>query len=515
MRGHMDRMMRSLAAVCIFSCTALLLADGDTAGAQAHYDYIVTDGEFGADVTDRDSDARAIQRAFEKAIGAKEPVTIYFPAGTYYIDKPLRIYSNTHLVLDDNAVIYRMDSLIDRGLLHNVDQDGRMDVTGGYDMSENITIEGGTWDGGDIKKASKGSDIIRFDHARNITVKDCTVRNTYDCHLIEFVGIEGGSISGCTLTGFRYRQGHSNDWAYAREAVQLESAWTNNEADKTEVSSLWAKGSVVDGTSCRKVAVTGNRVIDFPCGIGQHHYTKNGKHRNEDITISGNTITCPSSWKHCKTAITCGGMNQVLISENVVKGPYRFSVHVVESDGVNIQKNKMAGISMNGIMVDSGKVKAIAGNTLSSVRKHGISVGGGTVTRIEGNIVKGAKIDGLSVDGGSVKLICGNTFQNIKKHGISITGGAIGTGRSRSTGIQKNKIRDCRANGISVSVDCRVSAVRGNKITGVRNNGISVTDRAKVYWITGNTIRKCKKHGIWNGSTVRRAKVGGNKGKVK
>ena len=84
MRGHMDRMMRSL-AVCIFSCTALLLADGDTAGAQAHYDYIVTDGEFGADGTDRDSDARAIQRAFEKAIGAKEPVTIYFPAGTYYI----------------------------------------------------------------------------------------------------------------------------------------------------------------------------------------------------------------------------------------------------------------------------------------------------------------------------------------------------------------------------------------------------------------------------------------------
>lgn len=502
--------------VLLFLCGAgMFLAGSSQAEAGEPYDYIVTDEEFGADGTDGVSDAKGIQSAFAKAIGAKEQVTIYFPAGTYYIDKPLRVYSNTHLILDDHAVICRMDSLIDRGLLHNVDQNGNMNVIGGYDMSENITVEGGIWDGGNINKASKGSDIIRFDHARNIVVKNCTVRNVYDCHLVEFVGIKGGLISGCTLTGFRYRRGHENDWTYAREAIQLESAWTNNEADKSDLSSLWAKGSVIDGTSCQQVTVTGNQVIDFPCGIGQHHYTKNGKYRDKDITITKNTITCPPDWKHCKTAITCGGMNQVLISENVIKGPYRFSVHVVASKDISIQKNKIAGISMNGIMVDSGAVKTITDNALSDIGKHGISVGGGSVTRIEGNTVKKAKIDGLSVDGGTVKLICGNAFQNIKKHGISITGGTIGSGQKRSMGIQKNRISSCRANGITVSGSCKVSAVHGNKITSVKNNGISVTDRAKVYWITGNTIKKCAKHGIWNGSTAHHAKLRGNKGKVK
>lgn len=501
-----------IAALC---AGGIVFADKVKAQAETAYDYVVTEEGYEVDGTDKLSDWKGLQQILNQAVGATKEVTIYVPDGTYYIDKPLRIYSNTHLILSDNATIYRMDEMIDRGMIHNADQDGNMDVIGGYDMSENITMEGGIWDGGNVEKATQGSDIIRFDHAKNITVKNCIVKNTYDCHLIELVGIKNGTVSGCTLTGFRYKKGHEKDWTCAREAIQLETAWTNNEKDKSDISSLWAKGSVVDGTSCQNVTVIKNKVVDFPCGIGQHHYTASGKYRDKGIIITQNTITISAKWKYCKTAITCGGINDITISDNVVKGPYRFSVHVVEADDVSIKNNKLSGTSMNAIMVDSGSVTTIANNTISEIGKHGISVGGGKVTRIEKNTVKKVKIDGISVDDGTVKLISSNAFQNISKHGISITGGVIGSGKKQSLGILNNKISTCKANGITVSGKSKVSAIHGNKVTGVKNNGISVTDKARVYWITGNTIKNCAKHGIWNGSTVLQAKVSGNKGKIK
>lgn len=115
MSNKKNKIIYILSVLLLLCGAEIFLAGMNRAEAQEHYDYIVTDEEFGADGTDEGSDAKEIQSALAKAIGAKEQVTIYFPAGIYYIDKPLRVYSNTHLVLDDNAVICRMDSLIDRG----------------------------------------------------------------------------------------------------------------------------------------------------------------------------------------------------------------------------------------------------------------------------------------------------------------------------------------------------------------------------------------------------------------
>lgn len=555
-------------------CMAVLLCAGIwghkaqvDAAQPAAYDYVVTDAEDKVDPTDLKSDTKGIQKILDKAIGSSEMVTIYFPAGDYYVDKPLWVYSNTHIILDDKATVHRMDSMINKGLLHNVDQNGKMDVIGGYNMSENIILEGGTWDGGNIKLATDASDVIRFDHARNITIKDCTIKNVYDCHIIELVGVQNGLISNCTLSGFRYKKGHEKDYTYAREAIQLESAWTNDESAKGRENAAWAKGSVIDGTSCRQVTVTNNTFIDLPCGVGQHHYTSSGKYRNVDITISNNVFKCSSKMKYCKTAITCCGTNNLNVINNTVKGPYRFSIHVIASNGVVICKNQIADVTMNGIMVDKGEITAIQENTLKNIGKHGISVGGGTVKDISKNTITKVKQNGICVDDGKITSITGNTIKDVKKHGISIAGatnkktsggtvknitkntinkakqngicvdagkvtnmneniiknvskhgisavgGTIGTGKSRSKGIQNNTISNCKQNGISVSQKAKVSSIGGNKITNVKNNGISLTGKAKVYWVVNNKIKKCKKHGIW--SEVKTAKIKGNKGKTK
>lgn len=487
-----------------------MLCQGNVGQAEeVPYDYCITNEEFGANGSDTEDDTFAIQSALEKA-GGEGIVTIYVPAGDYYISRWLRIYSNTHLILDENATIHRMDSIIDKGMVQNVDKDGNMDGAGGYDMSENITIEGGTWDGGNIQKATDASDIIRIDHAKNVTIKNCTIKNVYDCHLVEFVGVQNGRIEGCTFTGFRYRQGKEKNWTFAREAVQLESAWTNNPSNLNDISSLWANGSVVDGTSCDNVVVTGNTFIDMPCGVGQHHYTKNGKYRNTNIEISNNTITCNKSYKYCKTAITCAGMNQVTISGNKITGPYRFGMHIEEANQITVQQNTIKEVTMNGIMNDSGKNVSITGNVIANVKKHGVSVGGGLVTTLSNNEMTNIKHDGISVDKGVVTLVEGNSISKVGKHGISITGGTIGNGKKQNTGFLKNKIVNCGANGISISAG-KVSAIKENTIQKVKNNGISIIQKSAVYYVLKNKLSACKGHTIWNNSTGARTVTKGNK----
>lgn len=490
---------------------AVFIRFGNVSCVRAAESYDVTAAEFGANGSDTASDTAAIQAALKKAVGAKELVTVTVPAGNYYIDQPLRIYSNTCLSLAEGAVIHRSDLGIDRCMLHNVDQDGKMDVTGGYNMSHDIIVEGGVWDGGDVSRSEDGADILRFDHAQNIQIRNCTVQNVYDCHLIELVGIKDGSVTNCQLSGFHYRKGKENNYLYAREAIQIESAWTNDPSDLSPDSpEAWANGSVVDGTACKNITISGNTLTDLPCGIGQHHYTENGKYRDENVTIQDNTFSCRSSMKYCKTAVTCGGMNQVTIQNNSITGPYRFGVHVTEADVVQIKGNQISGSSYNGIMIDGGAGTVLEGNTIQNIAKHGISVLGGTLDRVSGNTIQNIRQDGIAIGKGKVKLIQGNTFQTMKKHAISIVGGTVGVGKKKTTGILKNTVTDCGQNGVSISGGT-VSIVKGNKISKIKNNGISIIKKAKVYLVTGNTLKNCKRHTIWSGSTKYKTVVKKNK----
>lgn len=491
--------------------SSLFITGKKCAQANITYDYNVTDAAFGANGSDKDWDSVAIQGALDKAASSDKVITVYIPAGDYYLNRWLRIYSNTHLILDANATLHRGKDILNKNILQNVDKDGNTGIVGGYNMSQNITIEGGIWDGGDINAATEAADLIRIDHAENITIKNCIIKNVYDCHLVELIGVKNGSITGCTFSGFRYRKGKQNNWTFAREAVQLETAWTNNPSDMDDASSYWAGGTKIDGTACENITISDNQIIDMPCGIGQHHFDKAGKYRNNNITISNNTFAYSGKSKACKTAITCAGMNNVTIENNTVSGPYRFALHIEQADTVSVKSNSISGITMNGIMVDSGNGISVDGNTIQNIKKHGVSIGGGKVTSISDNSITKAKHDGISIDSGKVTLVSGNTILNSGKHAISVTGGVVGTGKNKSTGFINNTIKNCKQNGISISAGT-VSAINGNTISKVGNNGISLIKKAKIYWVVNNKMSKCKSHGLWNGSTGAKTKTSKNKG---
>jgi polygalacturonase len=142
---------------------------------------------FGDGVRD---DTDAIQELLDKG------GYVYIPHGTYLISHPLIIHSNTHLQLAQTAVL----KLADNANCSILDNDG---IYSGA-MNENITIEGGIWDGNHGAQerqkipnegvaADENEDklcnvqtyisniylvlMIRFVHTKNLQVKNLTFKN--------------------------------------------------------------------------------------------------------------------------------------------------------------------------------------------------------------------------------------------------------------------------------------------------------------------------------------------------
>lgn len=169
------------------------------AGSTQYFD-VTTYGANGSDSID---DTAAIQKALDNA-GADYNIVVTIPKGTYYISKTLYIQSNTTLKLVDGAIIRRSDSGLIKNMLKNSDAKHASSKAKAYDLSQNITISGGTWDGGNINNAKSTSNLLYFGHASNITIENTTIKNCYGAHAIEFAGVKDSKIRSCKISGFRY-----------------------------------------------------------------------------------------------------------------------------------------------------------------------------------------------------------------------------------------------------------------------------------------------------------------------
>lgn len=159
-------------------------------------------GAVGDGVTD---DTQAIQDALEsvKLTGG----TVFVPAGVYLLDtmlfnsddshtsSALHIYSNTTLLMDNNAVLLKGLSVNHIIYTHNND-----DATG-YDGVENIKIIGGTID--ENANGTISDTAINTSHATNIEIEGITFINSHGSwHYIEVNSSQDVYIHNCRfLTG--------------------------------------------------------------------------------------------------------------------------------------------------------------------------------------------------------------------------------------------------------------------------------------------------------------------------
>ena len=242
---------------------------------------------FGAVSGEPDSTAK-IQAALNAAKTGRGTVVI--PKGTWNITDALRIYSNTNLHLDPNAVIKKMFPA--KAMLYNGDWQASYPKYNGHG---NIVIQGGTWDARGTHFKTAACNIFSIAHSKNLTIKDSTFLDVPGYHAIEINSSKNVKIFNCKFAGFidTGKRGFS-------EALQLDGAFRK---------SVFGQFGAYDKTICKNVVVKNcyfgasqtRGSVAWPNGVGSHSVDSQGKkvlskQHHTGTKIIGNTFEGMTEW---------------------------------------------------------------------------------------------------------------------------------------------------------------------------------------------------------------------------
>ena len=486
----------------------------------------VTDSLFGANGTDESDDAYAIQRALNFGKNNNEEVTVYIPAGTYYISRVLYIYSNTNLVLSKDTTIVRMYD--DKQMLRGAQ--GSEDLLGGYEQVKNVTVSGGTWDG-NVKDTTMMSDLIRFNHCYNITIKDCTIKGYCGRHMVTLAGVNKLLVENVTF---------QDVYVYTGEDLELYCPYKGEDGEVDYYNSMrtmealhidcitedgQSEGSAfpLDGTICTDVTVKNCNFKNLMSGLGSHALVEG---RGDDFIITGNTFTdiqymCVDAYNYENVNISnntaenvsCfimlanssgtveGNSVQITTDETEYKG--YCGIHCFYSNNVYIQNNNVSNAISNGILVaDSYGISCIKNGIENSADNSLVYSRSDNCNAVENTITNG--LIGINVTEGKV-VIDGNIINNADGHGIGVFNGS-------EAYIRNNKVTANTGNGINISTS--KASVSGNTIKNPGAIGVMLY-KCKEYNdyfannIKSNTIENATTTGIFVDDSISKC-VGNN-----
>ncbi len=422
--------------------------------------------------------------------------TVSVPAGTYSIDSPLYLYSNTHLVLAPGAVM--KNTGIGTSLLR-LGRNG--EVYSGTSGFRNITIEGGAW----TAEFRDGSSLLRMAHGKNIVIKNAVFQDVKNEHHIEAAGIDGFTVTGCTFSG------------YVKTIESDELLMEALEIDILGGEKFFPGYENYDYTPMTNVTVSNNVFKNLFRGVGTHSlvrgsYFENIKVQNnrfENIadyavlatnyrnsSIAGNTMVNVGAGIYFCNVQTLGRMvTPAPALKFNTDSQSRIEKNTITLKAVNQTVNR-CGIRAEG---DEGNYiirnLTITGNTINA------ATGG---QGILGNYIKDCTISGNAVTGKNtlskaykgIRLtysanvpISGNTVKNMSDHGITVTD------KSQSCPISKNNVSGSKGTGIIVTEGSKGCSISGNQSSSNQENGISVTESDSCN-ISGNQISSNKGTGI-------------------
>lgn len=405
-----------------------LVAPGNTVNFYAQWleaPFDVTDPYFGADGTDQEPDRKAIQKALNCAKNVIGGIEVHIPAGTYLLDGPLQVYSDTTLILQDDTVL-RM-AVEGETMLLNGNLNAAA-IPGGYDRSANIIIKGGTWDG--AASGSTPATLIYFCHAKNIHLSGMTLKNCCGNHFIEYAAVADSSVRNCVIRDFvRYsgvnysdldtEEGAGGEASRTSEAIQLDFALESS-----------GNAQPYDGTACSGIEISGCSFINCLSGIGNHHDEKT----SSGITVKNNTFTgmintCLNLYNMKKVTADgnkaenvrrfafAKGTDEITVSNNTISESAS-SVYAVDLSGagsVKVTGNTLKGF-MTPIIAQDTKVE-ISGNEISNASKMGIRVMSGSEGKVLSNIINNCGERGISVSESTLSIE-ENTIKNVTECGI-------------------------------------------------------------------------------------------------
>lgn len=446
--------------------------------------------------------------------------TVSVPAGTYSIDAPLYLYSNTHLALAPGAVM--KNTGIGTSLLR-LGRDG--EIYSGTSGFRNITIEGGTW----TAEFRDGSSLLRMAHGKNIVIKNAVFQDVKNEHHIEAAGIDGFTVTGCTFSG------------YVKTIESDELLMEALEIDIMGGEKFFPGYEKYDYTPMTNVTVSNNVFKNLFRGVGTHSlvrgsYFENIKVQNnrfENIadyavlatnyrnsSIAGNTMVNVGAGIYFCNVQTLGRMvTPAPALKFNTDSQSRIEKNTITLKAVNQTVNR-CGIRAEG---DEGnyiiRSLTITGNTINaSTGGHGILGSYIKDCTISGNAVTGKNTlskayKGIRLTYSANVPISGNAVKNMSDHGITVTdksqscpisknnvsgskgAGIIVTEGSKGCSISGNQISSNQENGISVS-EGGSSGISGNRVSSNKGTGISVSGSSTPVAVSKNTVEKNSKYGI-------------------
>ena len=474
----------------------------------------------------------------------KGPYTITVTPGTYTIGHSLKLYSNTTLKLEGVSLSHgsgTRSNMIRLG-------DGT-DTQQGY-YYQNITVVGG-----DLNHRGQSNTTIKLAHGKNIKIKNVTMRNTRDGHLMEVAGVKGLTVEGCVFRD-QVQVSRSEDIAealqidilnqkhmpgYRSEDLPMKDITIKNCTFEnvprgigahTAVLNRYVKNVVIKNNKFKNLKsdairimnfyncrIEGNKIENAPRGIAAYMGHTKGMYLASSLAREGGVPTST------QTTYKAPYKNQkISIRKNSIKvsGSHIYSGGTVEGIfvcGYSFSRNLKKGSENDAIPKGNYYISgvAVSDNTIKTTG-HGIRFDNARYSTVRGNKITytGSKTGGASYFGiyalsdSRIDYIKANKISN---HGILVTSKSkvktitsntiksprkcgISVQNATVTAMTKNSISKSGAAGVSVLINGRVDSMTKNKISSSKGAGITLESKARVKSVSGNTISSAKKYGI-------------------
>lgn len=472
--------------------------------ANGYYEITVTASDIAAT-----NAYKAIQAALDEAnANATDtlPYKVIIEPGSYTLSQSLHIYGNTYLYAKDVTMTQQS------GVTTNMIKVGESEDTATGYYYKNITIEGGTWnENGNSATAFKAA------HCENFTLKNLTLQNVSNAHLVEVAGIKGMTVTGCTFKDQKLAK--TADKMYY-EAIQIDVPLSSHLAG-VKPEDLTMQDVVIDNCTFSNV----------PRGVGSHTAILNSYATN--ISITNCTFTDMKS-----AAIqSMNWINCTITGNTITNSPRGIAIYTIRDEGTFLASTAVAegGIASStpttyvappvdqNILVDGNTITCGGTDPYADYEDTGILIGGISFSKAykgeDGDKIPAGDYyaSGVTVTNNTIDTIGhGIRLQDTKNSTVSnntitYTGGTSSTSyhgiqlREGSTNdvIENNKVSKINTNGIYVYTDSSASSIKGNKLVSVGKYGIDV-EGGSAGTVSNNTITKPGEGGvfIYSGGTI-------------
>ena len=467
------------------------------AGNGASYDFDVTEARFGANGADNLSDDVAIQKALDMAKDSESVVKIHIPSGTYYLDNPLYIVSNTELILEPDTVIKRKDQT------KQMISAKRDTSIGGYGQFHDITIRGGIWDG--CADGSGQGALMMFYHGKDLSVYDVTVRNGAGRHLFIAAGVDGVTVLNSTFENqiaYTGTEGWDKYMIPEKNSTEVRtySNYRNmemlhldciNEDGRTEFAAF-----PLDNTTNKNVLIKDCTFKNGFSALGGH--CEYNPIAAENYVLTGNTFINIEY-----TCIDVYGAKNVEVSENRGKNVGEI-VRANNVDGLELTDNAATivqndNFNLNGVCLKDCKATTIEKLSFDKSTDQGIELWGTTIESLKDVTIENAGQNGIHAFGGS---------QILKTEGLTVKGSELSGVYAKDCGtinISGAVLENNKDSGVAAE-NCEDVVFENNTINNAGVNAILITSKNAALsrgLIRGNNIRKCVRGINTYGATIR------------